>query len=330
MTDITTLVGSVDMYELACKANHNIALSADEKDLTSELDARFKEIGKAGHDADHEIAQFIRKTVNEDIYNAPNELLDAMFEQSSIGEFDDFEGDIRPVKNTLVAHEAARGGNVERSYLDIAVLQPKWKNFQIEFDISFADVERNGWKTIALYTEYAEAAFRNKQFKVIFDDVDAAIQAGAINYIAETTSNPTAASMDAMALYLNDRAEGNGMIVGLSKYIQAASKLNNNSFISQAMIDEIHRNGRLGEYDGCAMYPISSAKKLGNGDLLIKDKRLFGIAGRVGTLVQKGEMRTYQDQNNQKECFHIMLKDFTFGYAWNETSLENLCKMVIA
>ena len=141
MTDITTLVGSVDMYELACKANHNIALSADEKDLTAELDARFKEIGKAGHDADHEIAQFIRKTVNEDIYNAPNELLDSMFDQSSIGEFDDFEADIRPVKNTLVVHEAARGGNVERSYLDIAVLQPRWVNLQCEFDISYADVK---------------------------------------------------------------------------------------------------------------------------------------------------------------------------------------------
>ena len=134
--------------------------------------------------------------------------------------------------------------------------------------------------------------------------------------------------MDAMALYLNDRAEGSGVIVGLSKYIQAASKLT--GFVSQSMIDEVHRNGRLGEYDGCAMHPISSAKKLGNGDFLIADHRLFGIAGRVGSLVQRGEMTTYQDENNQKECFHIMLKNFNFGYAWNADSLENLCKMVIA
>ena len=45
MADVLDMVGSVDMYELACKTNDKVALNSEEKDLTAELDAAFKEIG---------------------------------------------------------------------------------------------------------------------------------------------------------------------------------------------------------------------------------------------------------------------------------------------
>ena len=38
-------------------------------------------------------------------------------------------------KNTLVAYPAAPGGNVDRSFLDISVLQPVWKNRQVNIFI---------------------------------------------------------------------------------------------------------------------------------------------------------------------------------------------------
>ena len=130
MTEIAELVKDVDMMELASKVTDNVALTNEEAELTAELDARFKEIGRTGHDADHEISAFIRKTLQEDYANAPDDILDRIFNRDSIGEFDDFETDVMP-KNTLEAHDAAKGGNVERSFLDISKLVPTWRNKQI-------------------------------------------------------------------------------------------------------------------------------------------------------------------------------------------------------
>ena len=68
-------------------------------------------------------------------------------------------------------------------------------------------------------------------------------------------------------------------------------------------------------YDGVAITGISSAKKLGDGSLLIPDKRIFGIAGKLGTLDMKGETHTYEDYDNNNEKVHLMLKDFSYGYS---------------
>lgn len=322
--EIAELIRETNMYELACKTNNHIALSDMEECAKEKLDAYFKEVGARGVDPNHEIAAFINKVVNEEIYNTPDELLDYLFEQDTIGEFDDYEATTTP-KNTLVAYDAAYGGNVPRSFLDVSVLKPVWKNKQIETDISYSDLKRNGWKSVALVTEYAVAAFKNIMFKEIFDVIDAAIGNSAPNYINITATLPTQAAADAIALYLQDR--DGGTIVARSKYIQAISKLK--GFESEDMKNEVHRTGRLGMYDGCDLVPISSAKKLGNGEGLILDKRIFGIAGKIGTLNKKGEIVTYQEEDNHKEVIHLMFKHFTFGYAFNSDTLENVVKVVL-
>ncbi len=324
--EIAELMKDTSSYEIAAKTVRNISLSENEKEVVAQLDEWARKIGETGNDPDNEIAAFITRTVNEEFYDAPNELLDSMFERGSIGEFDDYEAVVSPVKNTLVAHEAAHGGNVEKSYLDFTTLKPTYRNRQIETQISYADMRRNGWKSIALLTDYATRALENAMFYDIFNVVDAAIASGAINYIAEANDMPSQATMDALALYLNDR--GAGTIVGLSKYIQAASKLN--GFNSEEMLNEIHRTGRLGMYDGCGLYPVSAAKRQANGSLLIPDKRLFGIAGKIGTLDMKGEVHTYETMNNNKETVDLKIADFTYGYAFDENTLENVCKVVFA
>lgn len=322
--EIAELIRETDMYELACKTNSKMELSEMEECARQKLDAYFKEVGARGVDANHEIAAFINKVVNEEIYNAPDELLDYLFDQETIGEFDDYEAITNP-KNTLIAYDAAYGGNVPRSFLDVTVLKPTWRNRQIETDISYTDLKRNGWKTVALVTEYAVAAFKNTMFKDIFDVIDQAIADGAENYIKIEATLPTQAAADAIALYLQDR-EG-GTIVARSKYVQAISKLK--GFESEDMKNEVHRTGRLGMYDGCDLVPISSAKKLGNGEGLIMDKRIFGICGKIGTLNKKGEIVTYQEEDNHKEVIHLMFKHFTYGYAFNNTTLENVVKAVL-
>lgn len=329
MIDIAEVVKDVDMMELASKTIDGVALTDEEKELTAELDAQFKEIGKTGHDKDHLISQFVMKTINEEINNAPDEILDRMFDRDTIGEQDDFEAYVTP-KNTLVAHEAAKGGNVERSFLDISALKPTWRNRQIETDVQFKELARNGWKTVALLTQYAEDAFRNYMFEDVLSVIDAAIASGAENYIAEATAAPTQATADALALYLLDRADGDGAVmIGLNKYIRTISKLQP-QFFNNDMKAELHRSGFLGMYDGCDLYGISGAKKLGNGDLLIPDKRVFGIAGKVGSLTRKGDINVYQVENPNTEQIHILFKDYTYGIAYNSDTLEKVAKIVMA
>lgn len=270
MTDILENIGEVDMFALAEKVTYNVDLKDEEKDIVADLDASFKQIGKQGFDKEHLIAQFITKTINNEIYDAPDDLLDNLFDRNTIGQFDDYSAEVLPPENTLVAHEAGFGGNVERSFIDMSVIAPIWKNRQVETDISFADIARGGYKTVALLTDYAERALKNAMVYDVFSVVDNGIASGAENYVTETTSMPTQASMDALVLYLMEHSEdGHGMAVGLTKYIQAASKLT--GFHSEEMLNELHRNGRLGMYDGVDLFPINSSKKVGGKQLMIPD-----------------------------------------------------------
>lgn len=179
---------------------------------------------------------------------------------------------------------------------------------------------------MALLTEYAQKSLENAMFYDIFAVIDAAIAQGAENCIVEAGKMPSQATMDALALYLNDR--NGGSIVALSKYIQAASKLK--GYDSSDMLNEIHRTGRLGMYDGNAMYPVSAAHKQANGDLLIPDARIFGVCGKIGSLDMKGDVRTYETENNNKETIDLKITGFTYGYSFNKDTLENVCKVIIS
>jgi hypothetical protein len=81
-----------DIAERTCYAEKNnvsVNLSAEEKEAVDVMDAWAKEVGKRGADPNKEIAAFVERTVTEEIYNAPDELLDSMFTRGSLGEFDD-------------------------------------------------------------------------------------------------------------------------------------------------------------------------------------------------------------------------------------------------
>lgn len=326
--EIAEAIKNTDMYELACKTTRNLAMTDSETEVAEQLDKHFKEVGRRGVDADCEIASYMQKVINREIYEAPDELLDRLFDRDTITINDDYEATVAP-KNTLIAYETAKGGNVQRSYVDSSVLAPTWANFQIETDISYADLERNGWKTVATYTEFAVAEFRNKMFKYIFDKIDDGIASGAANCISVGAASMNQAGLDSVTLYVNDRANGDGVIVGQSKYIQQISKLTGYT-PSEIMKEEIHRNGMLGMIDGVELYPISSAKKLGDGSAIIADKRVFGVSGKIGTLSQRGEMKVYETLNNNSEKVHLKFAGFEFGIAMNADTLENVCKAVLS
>jgi len=324
-TEIAEAIQSVNVFEMAQKTVYApVTLTEDEKKVADIFDPYIKKMG-SGVDPNCEIAAFLQRTLQDEMYNAPDEILDMMFERKSIGEFDAIESTFDP-KNKLIAYEAAKGGTVPRSFLDISRLTPVIKNLQVETDISYTDIRKGGWKTFALLVDYANMALKNKMFNLVFNALDAAILSSADNYINETTTSPTESSMDAVATYINDRTQ-NGSIITLTKWI---TKINKLSSASDEMKNELNRTGKLGHYLGVPLMGISGAAKLPDGTLQIPDRRVFGIAGKIGTLDMMGDVNVYQTPENQKQVYHIAIKDCTFAYAFNADTLEKVCKMVIA
>lgn len=246
--------------------------------------------------------------------------------RGSVGEFDDVEYTKTPV-NTLVSHEAAKGGVVDRSWIDFSALTTTWKNRQVETDLSYVDLRKNGWKSVANLTVFMKEACQNALFYDVFSQVDEAIVGGEAK-IEVTGKVPTLADMDAFSLYLNDRSD-DAVIVCLTKYAQAIRRMEGYAeYISSNMKDDWNRYGLVKVYDGIDIAAISSAKRQGNGDLLLPDRRIYGISGAIGNLDMKGDIHVYQDMNNQSEQVHLMLKDFTYGFTI--TKIENCAKMVMS
>ena len=313
------------LFEVAEKIEYRRDLNAEEKEIAEISDAWAREIGRTGKDPDCTVAEFINRTVNEELYNTPDELLDQIFDRGTVGEFDDVEGHKTP-KNTLVAHEAAKGGTVDRSYIDITVLKPTWKNRQIETDISYVDLRKGGFKAIATLTTFMKEAAQNALFYDALSMADMAVTGGE-QLIAVSGTTPTLEAMDALSLYLNDRGDNN-VIVTLNKYAQAIRRMPNFAqYLSTDMKNDFNRYGLVKTYDGINVAGISGARKTGLGTLLLPDKRIYGISGKIGTLDMKGESHTYQDMNNQSEKIHIMFKDFNYGIML--TNIENFAKVTL-
>ena len=313
------------MFDVAEKVEYKRNLTNEEKEVFEISDAWAREIGKTGNDKDCEIAAFVNKVVNEEIYNAPDELLDSMFDRGSIGEFDDEEF-VKTPKNTLEAHEAAKGGTVDRSYIDFTAIKPITKNRQSETDHSYVDLRKNGFKSVATLTTYAKEALQNALFYDVFSMIDNAIVGGE-QLVTAGGKVPTQTAVDAFNLYLLDRDPA-AVAVCLSKYAQALGRMDGRSqYMSDAMKDEFNRYGLVNFIDGVRIASISGAKKTGKGQLMLPDLRIFGCAGKIGALDMKGELHTDEDMYNSNEKVIIRVKDFT--YSVGITNIENCNKMVL-
>lgn len=257
------------LFDIAEKVEYKMDLTTEESEIAEISDAWAKEIGETGKDPDCEVAAYIKRTVQDEIYNAPDELLDRIFEVGSVGEFDDVEYN-KSAKNTLVAHEAAKGGVVDRSWIDISAIKPVWKNRQVETDLSYVDLRKNGFKSIANLTVYMKEACQNALFYDLLSQIDTAIVGGEAK-IDVTGSAPAITDMDALSLYLNDRSD-DAVIVCLTKYAQAIRRMTGFAqYQSDAMKNDFNRYGLAKTYDSIGIAAISGAKRQGNGDLLIPD-----------------------------------------------------------
>ena len=316
------------MYDWAEKVNRGVSLTAEEQEISQVVDAWAKEIGTKGKDNDNEIAEFIIKTITDPVYNKPDALIEKMFEMDSIGEFDDYVINKTP-KNTLVAYESAKGGNVYKSYIDTSALTPTWKHAQVETEISYTQLRRGGFKSIANMAVFAKEALDNKKIKDVFSALDTAIAGG--EQVFEVTGGESALTktvLDKLSLYVLDHlADGDtGIMFGLNKYAQAIANMSGyTSYMSSTMKDDYNRYGLVKEYGGCLIGGFSGARKAADGELLIPDRRIFGISGIIGTLCDRGELRVYETLDNNKE--RVSLKFTGYEYGIKITNPENVAKI---
>lgn len=302
------------MYDWASKIEYKGNLSSEEKEISTVVDAWAKEIGNKGVDRDNEIASFILKTVQPEVYDKPDALLSTMFTRGSVGEFDDYAVDVAP-KNTLKAYDAAKGGNVYKSYIDVQALKPTWKHKQVETEISFADLRRNGFKSIATLTTYANESLKNAMISDAFNILDTAV-VGSDQVFAITGATLDKVSLDKLSLYVIDHSDNGDapFTFSLNKYAQQIANISGyTSFMSDAMKDDYNRYGLVKEYGGMLISGISGAKKAADGALLVPDKRIFGVAGKIGNLDMRGELRVYQTPDNNRELFSIKITGFEYG-----------------
>lgn len=275
-TEVAELMNeSGRIYEVAEKVVGKCNLSTEDKEIAQVVDAFAKEIGKTGNDKDCEISQLILKTIQDPVYDKPDEIISMMFNEDAIGEFDDIEFEKAP-KNTLLAYESAKGGNVRKSYIDGSVLKPTWKHAQVETELTYGQLRRNGFKSIANAAVFAKEALDNKKIADIFSALDTALASGD-NVITATGSSGAAiaiADADALALYIMDMLESGdqGFAFGLNKYAQALAKLQgSNSYMSDSMKDAYNRYGLAKEYNGLLIGGFSGQKKAADGALLVPD-----------------------------------------------------------
>lgn len=311
------------MFEWATKVDKNLSLTAEDREISQVVDAWAKKIGTNGADPNNEISEYIVRTLTPEIYDTPDELLDMLFNRGSIGEFDEYQ--INEVtRNTLVAHDAGFGGTVDKSYIDVTASKPTWRHKQVETEVRYSDLRNNGYKTIATLTAYAEEALKNKMFFDIFNTVDLAITGGD-QLISVAGSKPTEAAMDALALYLIDRG-ANPLTVSLSKYAQDIGKMAGyTSYMSDNMKDNFNKYGLVKFYNGVSIGAISGAHKTGDGQGLLPDKRIFGIAGKIGNLDMRGDIRVLETMDNKKEVIELKITGFQFGMAL--TNLDKIAKI---
>lgn len=330
-TEVASIVNDINVYEIAEKFQAPSfslnSLSSEEKDVVATVNAWAQEIGERGNDRDHQISAFIQNVIEPQVYNVPDELLEKILEKGSIGEFDAVE--YSKVTNTLEAYEAAKGGTVDKSYLDFGKIVPQRKHIQLDTELRYSDLRKNGFKTISNVATAAYDTLRNKRFFMILNMIDAAITAGdQVHDVTGATVNATA--MDKIQQYLLDYSDnGLPLTISLSKYAQQIIKLTATAgLMSEEMKNQLHRTGLLGYYNGLEINQIAGAKKTGRGELLLPDKRIFGFAGTVGSFNEVADLRVYQDMDNQGEKVNLKFTGYEFEVGL--TNIERAAKVTFS
>lgn len=314
--EVASAIKEKNIIEVSERAKAN-TLDASDKEMIEVLDAFAKEIGNSGKSSDNNymVSELIKKTVEPLVFQPDTSILSNVFNMGgTIGEFDEVKYTGLP-KNTIKVYDAVRGGNVPKSYVDPTVFAPVKTSLQVETEVSYSDLRRNGWKSLSKITQLTREAFEQEMFYRWFTGVDNALDTLSGDQNIDTGSALTQANVDTFSRYLRDMSDGAPFMVGLSKYIDGISRMSGyETYLSDEMKNELNRVGRLAMYDGIALSSIPTAKKTAKGNTLIPDKRIFGIAGIIGDAQMRGEMRFYETMDNNAEKVYLKFTGYDFDY----------------
>ena len=76
------------------------------------------------------------------------------------------------------------------------------------------------------------------------------------------------------------------------------------------------------------MFGYTGQRKMANGELIVPDKRVFGVAGKIGNIQTRGEARVLEDEDINREMVHLKVTGYTFG--WTITDIAKAAKIVMA
>ena len=312
---------------VSAKKDKKIVLTEEEILISEAVNKFALEIANSGV-GNTELSAYLTRVVEEEVYNEPSELLDRMFNQGQIGEFDSYSS-VGTWKNNLLAHESAiRGGSVDKSYVDFNRSTMISKQLQVETEIKYDDLRRDGALTIAQLTLYAIEAMQNKKFQAIYAHVNGLLLAG--DNVFDATGGLTVQLMDDFAGYVTDQSStGDSLITGLSTDLRAIKNMPSfTEYMSNEMKAQLNMGSNiLNYYGGVPLAEISAGKKLASGETLIPKKTIFGFADKIGQCDTRGQLRVYQTPNNAKEVIELKFTGYDFVFAIDH--LEKIAKITI-
>lgn len=313
------------VFETASRTKYNLSLTSEQKEVAEVVDKWAKQIGEKGSDPECELSAFIIKTIEPVVYDTPDALIDSLFDRGSVDEFDDVHGLVNP-KNTLKAYDATKGGSVPKSYIDYTELTPVWKSKQIETEISYTQLRKNGFKTVANLATFAEETLKNCLFSDAIAYLDSLIVSSNTDQYFVSSGSLTQASIDQITLYLLEHGV-NPFVLGRTKYAQQIARMTNQvSFMSDEMKNNFNRYGLVDFIDGVRVAHIPSVVKV-NEQPVLPDNKVFGVADKIGNLDMKGSLRMYETFDNTAEKVDIKLTGFEYGFMISNP--ENVCKIEI-
>lgn len=313
---------------VASSKDRNLVLSQEDMDISEEVNKYIKKMDKVGStNAREQIASLINVIVEDEVYNAPSEILDQIFSTASYGEFDKVQV-TKSIKNTLIAYESqARTGNVPKSYLDFSKGNVSEKHLQIETEIKMSDLRRQGAVGVAQYALFAVEQFENKKFAIVMDLIDGLV-AGGENYFKSVGGLTVSALNDFTGYLYENISEGVPEAVGLASMIHKIYSLTGiENKMSDIMKDELNDMSLLKRYNGTALVPIKDGKKMGDGSKLLPKNKLYGIAGIIGSMYTKGDLRVLSSEDINAEKIHLKFTGVEFGVCI--TDVEKIAKLEI-
>ena len=271
---------------VSASKDRSIVLSQEDVEISNSINDYIKRLDKFGSQvAGEQIAQLVNVIVTDEVYNAPSEILDMIFDTTSYDEFDKVKV-TKNIKNTLIAYESsARTGNVKKSYVDFTKGTVKETHLQIETELKMSDLRRQGALGVAEFALMALETFNNKKFAIVMDMIDGLI-AGGDNAFECTGGSLTLAGINDFTGYLNDHiTEGSPLAIGLSNIIRKVYQIANiEAKMSDDMLTELNQKTYLAVKDGVSFVPIKAGKKMGDGSTLLKPDTFYGISGKVGKI----------------------------------------------